>query len=421
MTTLMKCLALLLLPLLAILSSGAQPTTQAAGEKVVLLMTFGPGDEVYERWGHNAIVIINPVTKEQTAYHYGVFDFDQPNFIGRFILGRMLYAMGIYPAEFVDAWIQDYIANDRDVWMQKLNLTQPQINRLQAFLEENYKKENRNYLYEYYRANCSTKVRDALDYATAGQLQQQWGQVWTDSSYRRLTRIGSADFPFVYTGLSFVLSSNVDRPITLWDKAFVPMLLREQLSHLEINGAPFVSLEKQLHTSKHLQLVPQPPQWIRYYLGIGLAIGGTMLWCGFRFSRSKWSDRVMLLMGMAWSFLAGFGGLFLLFAWFCTDHISAHANQNLLLFSPLSMGMFVLLPLAVKGRPKGKWALPLARILLLLAVLSLVVKIGPVPRQWNWEMIALALPAHLGLMLALTPGRKFDDSRPRTAESVVTA
>ena len=80
--------------------------------------------------------------------------------------------------------------------------------------------------------------------------------------------------------------------------------------------------------------------------------------------------------------------------------------------------MFVLLPLALKGRPKGKWALPLARILTLLAILSLAVKIGPVPRQWNWEMIALALPAHLGLMLALSPARKMEGDRIQKIDAV---
>jgi hypothetical protein len=391
---------LLLLTLLTTFSVPAQPATAPSTEKVVLLLTFGPGDAVYERWGHNEIVILNPTTKEQSAYHYGVFDFDQPNFIGRFVLGRMLYSMGVQRGDEVDAWLQDYIASDRDVWMQRLNLPQAQIDRLQAYLENNWQPENRNYLYEYYRANCSTKLRDALDYAVDGELKRQWGDVLLDTSFRRFTRIGSADFPLIYAGLSFSLSWKVDEKITLWDMAFVPMSMRESLNRIEINGEPFVMLEERMHTSRHLHPRDRPPQWIGYFLAIGLAMGAGMFLCGVRFSRGKWTNRCLLTIGVAWSFLAGFGGIFLIFAW-CTDHVSSHANQNLLLFSPLSLAMLVLLPARVWGRSHGRWALPVARAIVVLAILSLAVKITPIPRQWNWEIIALALPAHMGLMMAL--------------------
>lgn len=400
--------------ILACILSGvslAQPTTQPTqplGGKVALLFTFGPGEAVYERWGHNAIVIVDLATREQAAYHYGVFDFDQPNFIGRFILGRMLYSMGVIRGDEVDGMIASYIQADRDTWMQRLDFTPAQIDRLQQYLEDNFKPENRDYLYDYFRANCSTKVRDALDHAADGELRRQWAGVQTDSTFRREARIGAADFPFIHAGFSFALSARTDQPNSLWDKAFVPMHLREQLSRMIINGRPIILVEERLHTSKHLPVRTQPPQWIGYFLLAGGVIGGTMLLCGMRFPRSKWGDRVFLVTGMTWSLVAGLGGIFLVFAWFFTNHAAAHANQNLLLCSPVSLLMLVLLPAHLKGRPRGKWALPVAGVIVLLAILSLAMKILPVSQQWNWEIIALALPAHLGLMLALARPRRND-------------
>src|SRR5205814_1650996 len=134
------------------------------------------------------------------AYNYGLFDFDQPNFIGRFILGRMTYAMD---AEYAGPMLKMYVEDDRDIIVQELNLTPDQAQRLWDFLEWNRRPQNRDYLYEYYRSNCSTKVRDALDRADvlSGQLHAQLQQVRTGTTYRWHTRIGSSRNALLYTGL----------------------------------------------------------------------------------------------------------------------------------------------------------------------------------------------------------------------------
>jgi hypothetical protein len=39
-------------------------------------------------------------------------------------------------------------------------------------LRENARPENREYLYDYFRDNCSTRVRDAVDRAVGGRVRQ---------------------------------------------------------------------------------------------------------------------------------------------------------------------------------------------------------------------------------------------------------
>src|SRR5579871_4151032 len=48
----------------------------------VSLITFGPGEEVWERFGHNAILITlhAPDSHARVLYNYGMFDFQQDNF-----------------------------------------------------------------------------------------------------------------------------------------------------------------------------------------------------------------------------------------------------------------------------------------------------------------------------------------------------
>jgi Domain of unknown function (DUF4105) len=76
-----------------------RPSARPPGsELTVYLMTMGPGKRVWERFGHNAIWIHDPVRGTDQTYNYGLFDLRQENFLLRFIQGRMWYWMQGFPA-----------------------------------------------------------------------------------------------------------------------------------------------------------------------------------------------------------------------------------------------------------------------------------------------------------------------------------
>ena len=47
-------------------------------ELTVHLLTMGTGDMVWEKYGHNALWIHDPVAGTDWVFNYGVFDFDSP-------------------------------------------------------------------------------------------------------------------------------------------------------------------------------------------------------------------------------------------------------------------------------------------------------------------------------------------------------
>ena len=57
----------------------------------VALVTMGPGARFWERFGHNAIWIRDPIRGIDSLYNYGIFDFQAENFVLNFIQGRMEY------------------------------------------------------------------------------------------------------------------------------------------------------------------------------------------------------------------------------------------------------------------------------------------------------------------------------------------
>ena len=98
-------------------------------------MTFGPGRQVWERFGHNAIWIHDPVDGTDQAYNYGLFDFHQENFLLRFV-ARADVVLDGRVSRPVDTCAQ-YERDNRSVWVQELELPPDAKVELERFLRWN--------------------------------------------------------------------------------------------------------------------------------------------------------------------------------------------------------------------------------------------------------------------------------------------
>lgn len=395
-------------------------TPEPGSDLTVTLLTMGVGEQVWEQFGHNAIWISDrsvPPSRGgpvDVVYNYGLFDFNQPHFIPRFLQGRMRYSMGGFT---LASTLEEYRERDRTVWAQELDLTPAQRRQLADFLVWNALPENRDYNYDYYRDNCSTRVRDALDRVLGGVIRARFGNQTTGHSYRwhtlRLTQVN----PLLATGIDIGLGRRGDREMTAWQEMFLPMKLRDYLRELRVPDAdgagsaggaqrPLVKREWVMYESRSHQEPPQPPRWMPVFLVIGLSVGALFALLGTRAVRGAsaariWAGAIFAL----WCFAAGILGLLLVLLWTATDHVFAHRNENVLLFNPLWLVLVVLLPLALA---KGHlWRTTRALVLLLagLGVVALVMHVVGLSRQSNGWSIALALPPMLGMTWTMLVGR----------------
>jgi hypothetical protein len=88
--------------------------------------------------------------------------------------------------------------------------------------------------------------------------------------------------------------------------------------------------------------------------------------------------------------------------WAFTDHAMAYRNENLFQVNPLVLALAVLVPLAQAGSARaGRWAGALALVLVGLSLLGLVLQVLPGFDQVNGQVIALALPIHIGFAVGL--------------------
>jgi len=363
-------------------------------------MTMGVGAKVWELFGHNAILVEDHAGGTARAYNYGMFDFRQENFLLRFIQGRMWYWMQGFD---LGSTVEIYRRANRSVWVQELNLSPAERTALRDFLEWNERPENRFYRYDYYRDNCSTRVRDALDRVLRGRLRLQTDSIRTHHTYRFHTARLTASDPLLYTGLQVGLGEPADRPLSAWDEMFLPIELRiwiRRVTVLDPSGRelPLVRSERTLFLASQPPPPETPPHWLVGYLVLGAALGTCLAWLGSRAVSSRPARKAFGWLAWVWVLVTGVVGGILVFLWAFTDHAVAYRNENLFQASLLPLPLLVLLPASVRG---GVWArrpaVTFAALLAASSILGAGLKILPSFSQDNVEILALALPANLGL------------------------
>lgn len=315
----------LVLPAVAV-AQGTDGTGAPAPDSAtsVAILTIGPGAEVWERWGHNTIVVTDKTTHRSRSYNWGLFNFRQEDFLLRFARGTMRYSMG---ARRTDRDLALYESRDRSMLVQPLALTAGEADSLRRFLNWNDTDENRYYHYNYYLDNCSTRVRDAIDRVLGGQLQARFDTVPSGHTWRWETRrIVGWDLP-LYVGTSLALGHPVDREMTAWQSMFLPLRLQQYLATVEVTDATgatrkLVQGQEWLLQSSRFQEAEGPaPTWL-VLVPFGLLAGILLAWLGGVAATARWARRAFGVLATLWSLVAGLGGLLLLFLWFFTDHWS---------------------------------------------------------------------------------------------------
>jgi len=359
----------------------------------VALVTFGPGQLYWERFGHNAIVIDDPESGERTAYNYGVFDFRESRFLRNFALGHMHYSLAAGP---LDEDLATYAAEGRSITVQILNLAPEQVRVLAEFLAWNAQPQNAGYEYDYFLNNCSTKVRDALDRALGGALERQLKERPAPHTYRfDVTRLMSPDF-WLTLGMDIGLGPSADVPLNLWQESFVPtvfsLVLRDvALRDTHGRSRPLVSDEQVVLPGK-VPPAPTAPRSLQNPLlaaGLGLA---TLL-VGIARRKDGLQPRFLAPLAVGWWLVCGFTGLTLTALWVFSSHWAAWSNENLLLFDPLCLA----LALVWWRAPRiARW---LATLIAIAAMSSLAIRLIPGLYQRNVAFIALAVPVHVVLAI----------------------
>lgn len=314
------------------------------------LIIVGPGDPLYTYWGHIGIAMENKTTGESLFYDFGNFSFYSDNFYKDFAMGRMWYLGYVTPTDY---FISYSLREDRELSIYPLDLGDTELEELDEILHWWVMPENREYLYDYFLNNCSTIIRDILNNITRGELKKKTETI-PDLNFRHYARTGAHSSVSSELLLHFLLGSNIDKPITAWDKMFLPDAVAEIARTLE-----YTSRDGELRLLAGGQIVlkestrspvPDNPRRLWPWMLIaGFAAGIVWRLAGRQESGvlkiSGTVVRVIMVLSV------GLAGAVLGFLMAFTDHASAYRNINLWPAFPTIL--LALIPIfAVLGKDK---------------------------------------------------------------------
>jgi hypothetical protein len=332
----------------------------------VSLVTFYPGSEPHNIWGHSEIrVQQGPV---DVYFNYGVFDFQAPAFMWRFMLGQTDYLCQPVPRAYAMLGMEN-----RRMVEQELNLPQDKAIMVRDFLWNNAQPENRTYRYKFLSDNCSTRPRDIIEMAAGEGLRYP---AMSDSTvtYRDILAHYCRNYAWERFGIDLVLGWDVDTVLDQRATMFIPMLLMDAVAGATITTdstttrlvkATTVPIDKSTEGN-----VRPPTPWYLSPMTVAVLVLALTLMVTWRDWRrhdvARWFDTVLFSAG-------GLAGCLLFFLIFFSTHEATSPNINIAWLNPVLL-LLAILPWFKKTRNAARWLHALNALVVALLMLA-----------WPWQ------------------------------------
>ncbi len=297
----------------------------------ISLLTCDPGNEIYSHFGHSALRIKNINKKIDLVVNWGLFSFSdgQFQFGYDFAKGRLKYKMGF---QQMDDFIYEYKRSQRGVREQILNLNNKSKKNLLEKINENYRPENREYKYEFFYDNCSSRIRDIISTTLDNQLKLANSIDANKFSFRDIIHQYLKNDPWLGLGIDLVLGKRIDILVDNKNLMFLPKYMEEILdkSLIKENTTTTNLVIKKSNVILNKSNLKAPPN-INIYSWTILIF--TLLFLVLKNNKvfNIWSSLNLGVIGTL--------GILLMFMWFGTDHQATKYNFNLLWASPLHLGL----------------------------------------------------------------------------------
>ncbi|MEY4576451.1 MAG: hypothetical protein RL701_1154 [Pseudomonadota bacterium] len=393
---------------------------------VIKLVTFGPGDQIFNYFGHNAMVVEDKAQHTARLYNFGMFHFGA-DMLPKYLKGKLTFWVG---ESSVRATFAHYRRADRAIRIQELNLSPEHRQATALALAKAVLPENRDYLYDHFFDNCSTRLRDLVDDATDGQFKRALDHSARMSFRQHIRRYAQRD-PVTDFALVFWMNHSMERPIKQWDELFLPEELEHQVARLryrnELGQAqPLVALSYSVYEPNRPAAPPWPNRGYPAAIAIGLAIGLSAyllaLWAAA--SGGVWPRRLLGLHHTLFGLVFGVPGLLAALMWGFTEHLVTYNNENLFLSNPLTFALFPLGIAMMFGRAWAwRWTRTICYALAASSLLLLLLKLLPSFYQDTTLPMSLFLPANVLLALGhfkLARAAAADVSPVRTRSQAVS-
>lgn len=261
----------------------------------ISLLTCTPGTELYARYGHTAIRVLDAENDIDIAFNYGIFDFNTDHFYWKFVKGETWYELGASPMWW---FMREYDETNRPVYEQVLNLTPTQREQVWEALVENYQPQNRKYLYNFVFDNCATRPYLLIAKALGDTIISAYTGN-TGTTYRKFIRHYTGALTWSNAGINLLFGSKADQPMTSDERLFLPeeLMFFLQQAHLS-DGTPLVQ-----EGAIEPFVIASTPFLTSWPLGFALYVLSVFLISVYDRKRGRWSWWVELVIGIPYILL----------------------------------------------------------------------------------------------------------------------
>jgi hypothetical protein len=280
-----------------------------------------------------------------------------------------------------------------------------EIQKLVSYLNTNLRPENREYHYDYFYNNCSTKIVDLLDSALNQSVLWSSIQPQGKITHRKLIHQYTVFQPWGRLGIDLGLGLPIDQPMTGKEFRFLPDGIEQELSRAKIKRG-FLEFPMVINSSVLYQsdasfgsdtFLISPAFIFSVFLFISI----------FLFIKLNSFPRLFRIWNGILFSLAGILGLIETLIWFFTNHKTAAWNFNLIWANPafLVLGFYLMV-----SAQKPEWL----RVLLFY-YFGIVLAIWFVlPQELNINL----LPFVAGLWVLQFPNKK--ESLSKISKPIIT-
>jgi hypothetical protein len=311
-----------LLCLFSIMQSNAQVNLSVYSE--ISIVTAGPGEALYEKFGHAAIRIKDPVLNLDLIYNYGVFDFNQPNFLLNFADGKMYYVLARYDFKY---FLSSYKKEKRWLKQQVLNLNKTEKQELFLYLENNARIENATYPYDPFFNNCASKLKDITTVILKENVVLNSEKIKDKSTLRELMNQEITWNTWGNFGINLITGRILDQERNQLEYTYLPDYLFKTIKNGKIKRdhkiINLVKREDVLLDFDEISTNTSLFNPLAFFTLLALIVVLITVKDIKNQKRTKWLDFIIF-------FLTGIVGLILTYFWFFSSHKTAPDNYNVL-------------------------------------------------------------------------------------------
>jgi len=317
-----KLYIFVLLSLFSITHNNAQVNLSVYSE--ISIVTAGPGEALYEKFGHAAIRIKDPVLNLDLIYNYGVFDFNQPNFLLNFADGKMYYVLARYDFKY---FISSYRKDKRWLKQQVLNLNKTEKQQLFLYLENNARIENATYPYDPFFNNCASKLKDITTAILKENVVLNSKNIKDKSTLRELMNQEITWNTWGNFGINLITGRILDQERNQLEYTYLPDYLFKTIKNGKIKrDHKIINLVKREDVLLDFDEIPTNTSLfnpLAFFTLLALIVVLITVKDIKNQKRTKWLDFIIF-------FLTGIVGLILTYFWFFSSHKTAPDNYNIL-------------------------------------------------------------------------------------------